>query len=79
MSYRCLSPAVCVPEFLSDEVRNLPSTNSSFQQLGVCVEPCLCDSSEVDEECGVDGNTYKNFCFRDCVKVTVSINNLRTD
>lgn len=69
--YRCKPPTVCVPEFSSYEPRNLPSTNSTYQQVGVCVDPCNCDNTE-NYECGSDGNTYKNSCFRECVKATVS-------
>ncbi len=69
---RCLEPAVCIPECSSSVTRNIPSTDSAFQQTGICVEPCTCDD-ETNEECGVDGSTYKNTCFRECLKVTVSI------
>ena len=69
---RCLSPATCIPEFSSTSARNLPSVNSTFLHVGRCIDPCECDDTE-NEECGLDGNTYMNKCFRECVKVVVSI------
>ena len=43
----------------------------SFPIYGKCTTPCNCTNDQA-LECGLDGNTYRNACQRNCVEVTVS-------
>ena len=71
--YRCQSPDECVPQYSTSVTRRLPlqSQTISFPIYGKCTTPCNCTNDEAFE-CGLDGNTYRNACQRNCVEVTVS-------
>lgn len=73
---RCGAPAECVPNLESSEPVSLPvaGTGQLIRIQGVCIEPCSEDCSAVgtDYQCGTDGRTYENSCWRDCANVPVS-------
>ena len=70
---RCQSPDECVPQYSTSVTKRLPlqSQTRSFPIYGKCTTPCDCTNNEAFE-CGLDGNTYRNACQRNCVEVTVS-------
>ena len=74
--FRCQAPAECVPLFSSDGVVGLPvsDSNDPLRILGRCVAPCSqdCSNGAQSFECGTDGRTYYNACFRNCANVQVS-------
>ena len=63
--------------FSNDEVVGLPVSNSHDPHhiLGRCVTPCSqdCSFGAEDLQCGADGRTYYNSCFRNCANIQVSI------
>ena len=77
-SFRCQAPAECVPLFSSDGVVGLPvsDSNDPLRILGRCVAPCSqdCSNGAQSFECGIDGRTYYNACFRNCANIQVSFN-----
>ena len=66
---RCDAGLICLPDCGGS--RALP-TDLSFRIRGVCRAPCNCTDQE-QAECGIDGCTYRNQCFRECVQVFVSL------
>ena len=70
--HRCLYPARCVSEFRSTTVRELPKISTTFRERGVCISACDC-TDDVDKQCGLDGNTYLNECYRICAEIPVSL------
>ena len=47
---------------------------SPFMIMGLCVEQCevTCATVLEDVECGVNGRTYLNSCYRTCNNVQVN-------
>lgn len=80
LTCRCRAPAECVPEFRNSDVIGLPVSNRSepLRLLGLCVEPCSqdCAVGAQNLQCGTDGRTYYNVCYRNCANVQVSTQNV---
>ena len=74
--FRCQSPAECIPLFNNDDIAGLPMSNSNdpLHVLGRCVMPCSqdCSFGAQDLQCGTDGRTYYNACFRNCANIQVN-------
>ena len=73
---RCESPAQCVPVFDSSQVVTLPveGTDDVLLVRGTCVLPCAtsCASEPRSPQCGRNGLTYYNSCYRECADQLVS-------
>ena len=73
--FRCQAPAECVPLFSNSGIVGLPVSNSDdvLRLLGRCVEPCSqdCSFGAQNLQCGTDGRTYYNSCFRNCANIQV--------
>ena len=76
LAFRCQAPAECVPLLSNDGVVGLPVSNSNdlIRVLGRCVAPCSrdCSSGAQELQCGTDGRTYYNACFRNCANIQVN-------
>ena len=74
-STRCQPPEQCVPVFDQSNVVTLPVIGSDDPLLirGKCVGPCeaSCASDPLDLQCGRDGLTYFNSCYRECANELV--------
>ena len=74
---RCSEPAECVPVFENSAIINLPVVGDSgpLKIIGRCVEPCesRCVSDPADIQCGTDGRTYTNSCYRMCASSNVQV------
>jgi hypothetical protein len=76
-NFRCQAPAECIPLFSNNGVVGLPvsDSNDPVRVLGRCVMPCSqdCSNGAQSLQCGTDGRTYYNACFRNCANVQVSL------
>ena len=75
--FRCQAPAECIPLISASGIVGLPVSNSNdpIRVLGRCVTPCSqdCSFGAQDLQCGTDGRTYYNACFRNCANIQVSV------
>ena len=78
---RCQPSAECVPLFNNNDVSNLPesASNDPLRLLGRCVEPCSedCSNGAQNLQCGTDGHTYYNSCFRTCANIQVGMTTIQ--
>jgi hypothetical protein len=68
-NFRCQPPEQCVPVFDQSSVVSLPLRSEDPLVIrGKCVAPCSASCTEQDQDlqCGRNGLTYYNTCFREC-------------
>ena len=71
---RCQPPEQCVPVFDQSNVVSLPlRSEDPLVFRGKCVTPCgaSCAEQDQDLQCGRNGLTYYNTCFRKCANELV--------
>ena len=73
--YRCQPSSECIPLLQNNDINSLPDANSNdpVRLLGRCVEPCSedCSNGAQNLQCGTDGRTYYNSCYRTCANIQV--------
>jgi hypothetical protein len=68
-NFRCQPPEQCVPVFDQSDVVTLPlSSGDPLVIRGKCVAPCgaSCAGQPREPQCGRNGLTYYNSCYREC-------------
>lgn len=81
--FRCPRTSECVPVFENDVVVDLPviGNSSPLKIEGRCVIPCetRCANEPDNVQCGTDGRTYTNSCYRTCASNTAQVRKKKVD
>ena len=75
--YRCPESSECVPVFENSAVIDLPVQGDTdpLKIMGRCIEPCetSCATDPENTQCGTDGRTYSNTCYRLCARNNIGV------
>ncbi len=77
---RCPATSECVPVLENSAVIDLPVEGDSqpIKIMGRCIEPCeaRCSTDPEIVQCGTDGRTYSNPCYRMCARNNIGVSSI---